>query len=265
MRQSAFPQRRHRRLGVYALLGTVALLTAQPAQSGNVNVPFNAANFSHPLAIDNPLFPLVAGTTMIFRADTPDGCEETRTIVTNGTKSIAGITTRVVHDAVFVGPTCTGKLRLSEDTLDWYAQDDAGNVWYMGEDTKDCVKNRCTPGAGSWEAGVNGATPGFIMLANPAKNDRYRQEYLAGAAEDEALVLDTDIDVTLSRSDALQPRLFHHCLKTKEYTALEPGANAYKYYCPGIGEVAEEDLQGGRIRAERIDPGALALQFRTVH
>ena len=58
--------------------------------------------------------------------------------VTNDTKEIHGITTRVVNDTVWV----EGKL--TETTNDWYAQDDKGNVWYLGEDTTD-VTNKKTP------------------------------------------------------------------------------------------------------------------------
>ena len=48
-----------------------------------------------------------------------------------GTTRILGFETRAVHDVVYEN----GKLK--EDTEDWYAQDRKGNVWYMGEATKE--------------------------------------------------------------------------------------------------------------------------------
>ena len=56
--------------------------------------------------------------------------------VTRRTRVIAGITARVVRDTV------TEKGELVEDTFDWYAQDRAGNVWYLGEDTKEYEDGR---------------------------------------------------------------------------------------------------------------------------
>ncbi len=81
--------------------------------------------------------------------------------VTNDTKKIEGITARVVRDTV------TENGDLVEDTFDWYAQDSAGNVWYMGEDTTEYENGKPKTKEGSWEAGVNGAEPGVIMPAKP--------------------------------------------------------------------------------------------------
>lgn len=239
------PLTRKRRFGVYALFVSAALAMPQSLHPATtIEIPFDPANFSNPLQINNPLFPLVAGKTFIYEGAGADGCEETRTAVTNQTKTIAGVTARVVHDAVYAGP-CGGRFALIEDTDDWYAQDNYGNVWYLGEDSKDCQgPGRCVRNSGSWETGVNGARAGLIMLAHPNKGDSYRQEYYAGFAEDEATVVAVDLTVTLTRPDAIPPRQFAHCIRTKEFTRLEPGAIAYKYYCPNYGLVREEEKDG---------------------
>ena len=254
-----------------AFAGAFALMLPQSAPTREVSIPFNPANFSNPLTINNPYLPLVPGTIMYYRSETADGCEQTRVEVTSSTKSIAaGVTARPVHDQVFAGATCGGPLTLIEDTLDWYAQDNAGNVWYLGEDTKECDANGCVQGDGSWEAGADVAhtgtlgVAGIIMLANPRKGDGYQQEFYADHAEDIAAVQAVDMDVTLTRPDAHAPGVFHHCLNTKEKSTLEAGSVAQKYYCPNIGLVAEEDLSHGRVRAEWIDPSAIAFQFRNV-
>ena len=73
-----------------------------------------------------------------------------------------------------------------EDTFDWYAQDADGNVWYLGEDTKEFENGKVTTTAGSWEHGVDGAQAGVIVPADPEPGLEYRQEYYAGEAEDAA-------------------------------------------------------------------------------
>ena len=254
-----FPPPRGWRRAACVLLISAASLAAPAAQARNISIPFDPRNFSHPLAINNPYLPLVPGTTFVYRADTDEGCEETTVTVTSQMKRIAaGVNARPVHDVVRVGPTCTGALTLVEDTFDWYAQDDAGNVWYLGENTRECDASGCVQGQGSWEAGADVfhtgtlGVAGIIMLANPRNGDNYQQEFYADHAEDVGEVIATDADVTLERPDARQPRLLHHCLVTKERSTLEAGSTAHKYYCPNIGLVAEEDLSGGRVRAELI-------------
>jgi hypothetical protein len=248
-----------------------ALVAAGPAQARTVSIPFKPTNFSHPLTINNPYFPLVAGTTLVYRSDVDGGCEEDRFTVTNHSKRIAiGVTAREVHDAVYDAATCGPNMQLTEDTLDWYAQDNSGNVWYLGEDSKECDANGCTASAGSWEAGADidnigsNGIPGLFMLADPRKGDSYQQEFYANHAEDMATITAVDIDMTLTRPDAFPPGVFHHCLKTKERSLIEAGSTAVKYYCPGIGEVAEQDLSRNGSPSELVDPSADAFRFRTV-
>ena len=264
---------RSHRFAIYAVVSSLALLAPQSVQSREVSIPFNNNNFSHSLTINNPLFPLVVGTTFVFRADVDGGCEENHVTVTNKTKKIAaGVTAREVHDVVYSAATCgpIQNMLLTEDTLDWYAQDNDGNVWYLGEDTKECDVNGCVQGAGSWEAGADvdhigsNGVPGLFMLHDPRKGDSYQQEFYLDHAEDVAAVSGVDVDVTLTRPDARQPKLFHHCLKTKERSLIEPGSTADKYYCPGIGLLAEDELSRGGARSELIDPSELAFQFRNV-
>jgi hypothetical protein len=257
------------------LLALAATLLSSSATARTISIPFDKNNFSHPLTINNPYFPLPVGQTFIYRADVGGGCEENHVTVTNHTKRIAaGVTAREVHDVVYSGATCgpVQNMLLTEDTLDWYAQDDAGNVWYLGEDTKECDANGCAQGKGSWEAGADvdhigsNGIPGIIMLAHPRKGDSYQQEFYADHAEDSGEVTGIDLDVALTRPDAYQPNVFHHCLKTKERSLIEPGSTANKYYCPGIGEVAEDELSRGGARAELISNtnSADALRFRVV-
>ena len=257
-----------------SLFCSAALLAATAALAGDANIPFSTNNFPAPPAVNNithELLPLPVGRTWLYRTQTKDGCEENSVEVLSSTKAIAiGVTAREVHDVVYEDPNCDGHLNKIEDTLDWYAQDNQGNVWYLGEDTKDCDGNKCTVNPGSWEAGADrfnigsNGVPGLIMLKAPRKGDSYQQEFYAGHAEDIASVTGVDVDVTLTRPDAFPPGVFHHCLKTKERSTLESGSTANKYYCPNIGLVVEEELSRNGGRVELVDPSANALRFRTV-
>src|SRR4030095_6788922 len=139
------------------------------ASSNLVTLPFDPAHFTSPKA--NLYFPLIPGTTYTYRGVSREGEERNVVEITGDTKSIAGVTTIVVHDQVFIED---GSLK--EDTFDWYAADDQGNVWYFGEDTREYDHGTLLTTAGSWEAGKNGARPGIIMLANPRVGDKYKQE-----------------------------------------------------------------------------------------
>jgi hypothetical protein len=243
------------------------ILATSPAHSRAISTNFSASDFSDPLTIDNNYFPLVPGTTFVSKAANADGCEVDVTTVTSDTKLIDGVETVVVHDQVFQAETCTtAPSALAEDTFDYYAQDNAGNVWYMGEDTFDCEgAGNCTPSEGGWIAGVNGAQPGIIMLAEPRSGDSYKQEYLPGVAQDEALVTAVGVTAKMTRDDAYQAS-YSNCIVTKEWTVLEPGSIEFKTYCPNLGVVQTVEHHGKVVRSEltSVSSSANALRFRTV-
>ncbi len=186
--------------------------------------------------VDNPYLPLVPGTTWTYEATGGDVAETITVTVTDQTRVVAGVTTTVVHDEV-VDADGT----LVEDTYDWYAQDRAGNVWYFGEDTTSYDGDEIST-EGSWEAGVNGAQAGVVMLARPRVGDGYQQEYDPGNAEDRAEVLSIDDQVVVGDTT------YDDVVATVETTPLEPDLAEKKYYAPGIGAVLEETLTGGTER-----------------
>jgi hypothetical protein len=183
--------------------------------------------------IDNPYLPLRPGTTLIYEGISGGEREVVKVTVTNETKEILGITATVVRDRVFVG----GKL--AEDTFDWYGQDRQGNVWYLGEDTKEYEDGKVVSTEGSWEAGVDGAQPGIIMLGDPQAGDTYRQEFYAGEAEDIARVIGLDESVTVPHGS------FDGVLRTEDWTPLEPKIRENKFYARGVGVVFERLIRGG--------------------
>ena len=244
-----------------ALIPACLLGLAAPAQATTISIPFDAANFSDPLDIDNDYWPLIASTTFVYKGETKDGCEISVFEVTNQTKTILSVETRVIHDTAYEAEDCDAPMEdwdKVEETDDWYAQDDAGNIWYFGEDTVDCDENGCTPGEGSWEAGVDGAEAGIIMLADPKSGLRYRQEYYEDFAQDWGMVMRTNANVNLKRDDAVSPREWDNCLVIKEWNELEPGSIEQKYYCQDVGLVAIDEHSGAKLRVELVEDGAAA-------
>jgi len=197
-------------------------------------------------AVNNPYFPLEPGAQWVYEGRTEDGLERTVVEVTNQTREVMGVTCLVVRDTV----TLDGEL--IEDTYDWFAQDAEGNVWYLGEDTKEYEGGEVTSTEGSWEAGVDGALPGIVMPAAPAVGQAYRQEWYPGEAEDlaEVLRLDGSATVAGTRYDSL--------LVTEEWNPLEPDVVEEKSYARDVGLVLEVATAGGDERAELIEftPGA---------
>jgi hypothetical protein len=216
------------------------------AASANDQYPlpkFDPCNFGNQI-IDNPYFTLTPGTTFTYQTKTEDGTEKDMVIVTNETKEILGITTTVVWDRVWLDE------ELTEETFDWHAQDKQGNVWYMGEDSKEYENGKVVSTEGSWEAGVDGAKPGIIMEADPQVGDSYRQEYYPGHAEDAAKV------VSLNETVKVPFGTFTNCLQTRDVSLLDPTQDEDKYYCTSVGGVTLEVAIDSGERTELIDVNA---------
>jgi hypothetical protein len=212
----------------------------QTLPHGTQIVKIDPARFS--TTIDNRFMPMKPGTQMTYRGTDAEGTVSTITVtVTDRTKKIAnGVTARVVRDTAIEGG------QIVEDTFDWFAQDDNGNVWYFGEDTATFENGKKHSAEGSFEAGVDGAQGGVTMPADPQPGPIYRQEYYKGHAEDNAQVLSTHEMIDLGKTH------FDSVLLTKETTPIEPGAIEYKFYAPGVGTVLSMDIAGGSDREEFI-------------
>ena len=202
------------------------------------NPDINPGDFTS--IVTNKYFTLTPGKKMIYESETQDGLERIEVYITNEKKLVMGIETAVVWDRVWLND------ELIEDTRDWYAQDKEGNVWYFGEDSKTLVDNKVVSTKGSWEAGIDNAKPGIIMMANPQVGESYRQEYYKGEAEDKADVLSLNELVKVSFGE------FSNCIKTLDYTSLEPDVKENKYYCSEVGSFVLEVDADTQERVELI-------------
>jgi hypothetical protein len=191
----------------------------------------NPSNFV--AVINNPYMTLTPGTTFVYVDKAGTGNISNEVTVTTNTLVIAGVTCVEVHDTVYANGV------LTEDTLDWFAQDTAGNVWYFGENSKELDGVLVTSVEGSFQAGVDNAKPGIIMKANPTPGDFYRQEFDLSNAEDIAEVAD------LTNSVVVPYGSFTNCLRTIETSPLEPDALENKFYKAGVGNLLTIDLITG--------------------
>jgi len=229
---------KEKRLLVVLTIGlAIVLATASISAANQANV--DPSNFVK--EVNNKLFPLKPGTTFFYEGMKDGIPARNETYVTHQTKKILGVKCTEVHEQAFENGI------LVEDTLDWFAQDVDGNVWYFGEDSKELdPSGNVISTEGSWEAGVDGAQPGIIMEAHPQVGDRYHQEFARGVAEDMARVL------SLEESLCVTYGCFDHLLQTRETSRLDPGVVEQKYYAEGIGFILALKVKGGDERSELV-------------
>jgi hypothetical protein len=214
---------------------------------GSEPVKLDPAKFT--TNIDNPYWPMKPGSRWVYAENDSTGKKEKAVVtVTNKTKKIAnGVTARVIQDVVSENGVPV------EITDDWYAQDDKGNIWYLGESVRNYEKGKLVDRAGSFEAGVDGAQPGIAMPANPVPGLSYRQEYYKGQAEDKGAV------ITVGREQVQVP--FGHFAKdvlmTRDLVPTEPKVQELKFYAPGVGPLLSlhTDGPGGRAALVSYTPG----------
>ncbi|MBC8484666.1 MAG: hypothetical protein H8D45_01330 [Bacteroidetes bacterium] len=196
------------------------------------NITIDPADFVDTIT-GNTFMPLVPGTTFFYEGEDEDGISvEVEEYITDSLVIIMGVTCIVVEATEYEDG------ELVEDTDDWYAQDLDGNIWYFGEYSEEYEDGQVVSTAGSWEAGVDGALPGIIMLADPIVGLWYRQEYYEEEAEDCAQILSMNASVTVPYGT------FDDCLQTAEWNPLEPGIVEHKFYAADVGLLRAVAVEG---------------------
>lgn len=216
---------------------------------------FGDATFSNPTNITHPYYGPAADAFYEYEVyeveDGEWGDEAVENIMIerrSETKEVMGITTVIQHDVVKVDGV------IVEDTDDWLAQDDSGNLWYMGELSKSYDEMGNFLGTeGSWEAGVDGALPGYWLPADPFVGQFYYQEFYAGEAEDYAEVIAVDETVTIEMGT------YENVLVTRDVNPFEPNVYELKYYAPGTGLIMEEAYEDGEL-VEVVVLTAIAME-----
>jgi hypothetical protein len=229
-----------------ALIVLTALVTACGGGASNSSLPtgsepadLNPDDFVQ--SIDHPYWPMAPGSKWVLTETDLEGhTQRIEMTVTDRKKRVMGIEATVVRDIV------TEDGELIEDTFDWFAQDKDGNLWYLGEDTTEFENGKPVSKKGSWEAGVKGAQAGLILPGKPEVGMTYRQEYLAGEAEDAAKILSLDEHVAVAAGS------YKDVLMTKDWTPLQPDTLEHKFYARGVGPVLELGLAGSKFWGELV-------------
>ncbi len=242
MRRPTFTRTAAAATGLAVVAAASALHSSHPSAAHAAAAQgLDPAHFGH--EITNPYLPYRPGSVWVY-SGIKDGVSQRDVVrATDRTRTILGIHATVVTDVA------THDGRVLERTTDWYAQDDRGNVWYLGEQTADYTGGTVDT-SGSWQAGVKGARAGIVMTAHPAIGDTHRQEYWRGHAEDQYWLVDLGQRVTVPAGT------FTHAALTLEWSRLEPNVIDRKDYVRGIGVVREQAAQG---------PAEVAGLVRFVH
>jgi len=186
--------------------------------------------FSHPREITNPYLPLASLRQDVLENKT-ERVERTARSDVQKTFVIGGqsVPALAVEDKEFVG----GKL--AEITLDYFAQDDDGNVYYLGEEVDEYKNGMVSGHNGAWLLGKDTQTPGVLMPAHPKIGDKFMSEDVPH------ITWEKDAVVSVSETATVPAGTFSNCVKIKERAS--DGATEYKLYAPGVGCVSE--IEGG--------------------
>jgi hypothetical protein len=222
---------------------------------------FDGAKFDDPTHIDNKWLPLKPGTQLVYEGSAiPDeGGRQSRRVVTTVTdlsKVIDGVRTLVIWERDFTAG------QLSEPELAFFAQDNAGNVWLVGEYPEE-YENGEFDKAPAWISGQKDARAGIAMLAEPRQGSpEYAQGFAPPPADftDRARVYKTD------QKTCTPVECYENVLVTEEFNPPEPGAFQLKYYASGVGNVRvgwrgpkeEEKETLELVELNHLDPEALA-------
>jgi hypothetical protein len=205
----------------------------QPARDSVTRVvtekDFDHRNFSTPLQVDNRWWPLQPGTEFVYEGTAIDGDQRIRrrvvVTISDMIKVVDGVPAIVLWERDYNND------ELVEAELAFFAQDDDGNVWHLGQYPEEYEDGELV-GAPAWIAGQQGARAGLAMLANPVPGPTYSQGY--GPAVD---YLDRARVFKLGQETCVAAGCYKDVLLTDEFALDDPEARQLKYYASGVGNV----------------------------
>lgn len=244
---------------IFLALSGAGVVTAQEDEFANL-LEIDPGKFSNSTKIDNEWMPLKPGTQYIYDGYTMEDEEKVphRIVftVTDLTKVIHGIRTVVIYDRDF------SRDKMEESELTFFAQDDDGNVWHLGQyrETYDQVE---FVGGRVWVVGnPEGAKAGIMMTAKPEMG---KDSYSQGFAPAPFYWTDRARVYKMGEKTKVPAGKYEDVLVTEEYNQEEPTAFQLKYYARGVGNVRigwrgtdaqQETLELSKV--VQLDPEALA-------
>jgi len=213
-------------MSLAALLAAAGCVSMNPVDRSQSPLPV----FSHPQQITNPYLPLASLKRDVLENQS-QRVERTARPDVHKTIQIGGqaIEALTVEDREF---NAGGEL--IEATRDYFAQDDDGNVYYMGEDVDEYKNGKITGHSGAWLFGRDTRKLGLLMPAHPKVGDKFKSE------DAPPITWEADEIVSLSETVTVPAGTFQNCLKIKEIAS--DGDTEYKLYAPNIGCV--EEIEG---------------------
>jgi hypothetical protein len=223
-----------------------------------VETDFDRNKFSKSTTIDNRWAPLKPGTQFVTEgAATVDGERIRRRVVftvTDLTKVVDGVRSVVIWDRDYNNDV------LVEAELAYFAQDDDGNVWQMGQYPEEYEEGKLV-GHPAWIAGLEGAKPGILMRADPRLGT---SDYSQGWAP-EVEYADRAKVLKMGQKTCVTTGCYEDVLLTQEWDEADPAAQQLKYYAPDVGNVRigwsgkdEEKETMVLTRLGHLDAGELA-------
>jgi hypothetical protein len=193
---------------------------------------FERAQFDDSAHIDNKWLPLRPGTQLVYEGSAvvdEEGRQSRRvvTTVTDLTKVIDGVQTLVIWERDFTAG------QLNEPELAFFAQDNAGNVWLVGEYPEEYEDGKFDK-APAWISGQKGARAGITMPAEPRLG---APDYAQGFAPPPVDFDDRARVYKVGQQTCVPVDCYENVLVTEEFNPSEPGAYQLKYYASGVGNV----------------------------
>jgi hypothetical protein len=217
----------------------------QAGVEGKDYEPLDIANFSDSANITNQWMPLQPGTQLVFEGLT---VEKGRNVshrviitVTDLTKVIGGVRSAVTYDLDYSDG------QLVEAELAFFAQDDNGNVWRMGEYPEEYENGEFTL-APTWVHGIQNARAGIAMQANPQIGT---PDYSQGWGPAVGWTDRGHVDQS-GQSVCVPFACYENVLVIAETSKSEPGAYQLKFFAPGIGNI-KVDWRGEDQTKEVLD------------
>jgi hypothetical protein len=231
---------------------------SEEASSEHKFEEFDPSNFSNSTNIDNKWMPLPPGTKWVYEGVTVEDGESIdhriEFVATDLTKEIAGVSTVVAWIKDFSND------ELVEAELSFYAQDNDGNVWYLGEYPEEYEAGEFVA-APTWIAGVEDARPGVKMYADPQPGIPTYYQGWAPAVEWSDYGSVTEV----GQETCVPVTCYEDVMVIEESSLDETNAFQVKYYAQGVGDVrvgwrgddaTQEELE--LVEFGQLDAAALA-------
>ncbi len=192
---------------------------------------FDLENLTFSTTGENKYFILKPGYQLVLEGEEDGEKTHLEITVTDETKTIGEIETRVVEERESVNGETV------EVSRNYYAYcNETGDVFYFGEDVDIYEDGEVKEHEGAWHAFENGVKPGIIMPGEIKINDKYYQELAPGEAMDRAE------NISVTETFETPAGNFTNCLKTKESSGLNPEEHEFKLYAPNVGLIQDENL-----------------------